>query len=200
MLERISISLPEMSEKTTWIQRQFSINEHIYIYSLARKRRNAEINPSMPTCPKSIWILQRLDKHQLRQSEVWILSNRIWSWVLFFDWFYYGETFLNTKIEDPKEIENQHQVPFNRNDWKNTSENAQGTSINNPRSTWQEIFQSTESWYVLLGPNRKNLASSVFTTSISAEVNSSYLTWLQFMPLMGKKKRSCRWFEKQKIC
>jgi capsular exopolysaccharide synthesis family protein len=94
--------------------------------------------------------------------------------------------FLNTKIEDPKELENQIKVPLIGMIGRNTSENAVPV-LNNPRSTVTESFRSLRADMSYLSPNRKNLAI-LFTSSISGEGKTFVsINVASVYALMGKK-------------
>nr|HAD51218.1 tyrosine protein kinase [Algoriphagus sp.] len=75
--------------------------------------------------------------------------------------------FLNTKIEDPKELEHQIKVPLiGMVGRSNTEDNL--PVLNSPRSTVTESFRSLRADMSYLSPNKDKL-TILFTSSISGE-------------------------------
>jgi len=185
MLERDINSLPETERKLLGIQRQFSINENIYIY-LLQKKAEAEITKAANMPKNSILDFAKAGQEPVApKRSLNLLIGLILGLILPIG-FITVKDFLNTKIEDPKELENQIKVPLIGMIGRNTSENAVPV-LNNPRSTVTESFRSLRADMSYLSPNRKNLAI-LFTSSISGEGKTFVsINVASVYALMGKK-------------
>src|SRR5690606_8429264 len=159
-------SLPETERNLIGIKRQFTINENIYIY-LLEKKAEAEITKAA-NMPKNS-VLDYAKSGQLPvapKRSLNLLIGLILGLILPIG-FISIKDFLNTKIEDPKELENQIKVPLIGMIGRNNSDDAIPV-LNNPRSTVTESFRSLRADMSYLSPHRDNL-TILFTSSISGE-------------------------------
>ncbi|MDO8965714.1 polysaccharide biosynthesis tyrosine autokinase [Algoriphagus sp.] len=184
-IEREINSLPATERQLLSYTRQFTINENIYIYFL-QKKAEAEITQAsnMP----SNMILDYGKSGQLPvapKRSLNLLIGLILGLILPIG-FITIKDFLNTKIEDPKELEKQIKVPLIGMIGRNSSEDALPV-FNSPRSSVTESFRSLRADLAYLSPQRQSL-TLLFTSSISGEGKTFVsMNMASVFALMGKK-------------
>ncbi|MEP2346980.1 MAG: GNVR domain-containing protein, partial [Algoriphagus sp.] len=178
-------SLPETERNLISIQRQFTINENIYIY-LLQKKAEAEITKAANMPKNSVLDFAKASQTPVApKRSLNLLIGLILGLILPIG-FITIKDFLNTKIEDPKELENQIKVPLIGMIGRNNSEDAIPV-LNNPRSTVTESFRSLRADMTYLSPNREKL-TILFTSSISGEGKTFVsINVASVYALMGKK-------------
>ncbi len=177
--------LPETERNLLGIQRQFAINESIYIY-LLQKKAEAEITKAANMPKNSVLDYAKAGQYPIEPKKTTnLLIGMILGLILPIG-FITVKDFLNTKIEDPKELESQIKVPLIGMIGRSTSDDNLPV-LNNPRSTVTESFRSLRADMSYLSPNKNKLAI-LFTSSISGEGKTFVsINMASVFALMGKK-------------
>ncbi|WP_245949431.1 GumC family protein [Echinicola strongylocentroti] len=179
--------LPETERNLLGIQRKFSINENIYLY-LLQKRAESQIVLASNTPKNSI-----LDT--ARAAEKPVAPKTMINLVLgaFFGLFFpvgilFVRNFLNNKLEDPKELEEQVSAPLIGMIGRDTSQkDRELTVLKKPKSTISENFRSLRADMAFLSPGSQKL-TILFTSSISGEGKTfCAINLASVYAMMGKK-------------
>ncbi|SMD44060.1 capsular exopolysaccharide family [Aquiflexum balticum DSM 16537] len=184
-VEREINVLPETERRLLGIQRKFSVNENIYLY-LLQKRAESEILKASNMPKNAI-----LDNAMAGQKPVFprkIINLIIGMSIgLFFSIGYIAvRDFLNTKIEDPKELERMIKTPLIGMIGRN-KDNDPRPVLNNPRSSVTESFRNIRADMSYLSPNKEHL-TILFTSSISGEGKTfASINMASVYSLLGKK-------------
>jgi tyrosine-protein kinase Etk/Wzc len=185
MIEREINSLPETERRLLGIQRQFTINENIYIY-LLEKRAEAEISKAS-NMPKN----QILDLAMSKSGPVSPKPQRnlmfgIMFGLIFPIGFITIRHFLNTKVEDPKDLEKQLNVPLIGVIGRNSSSDDLPV-LNSPQSSVTESFRGLRADMSYLASNKDKI-TILFTSSVSGEGKTfASVNMASVYSLMGKK-------------
>ena len=158
--------LPATERNLLSIQRQFSINENIYVY-LLEKRAEAEITRASNSPTNAI-----LDEG--RSGNIPVAPKRSLNYLIGLILglalpigFITVRDFFNTKIQDPKEVEKSLKVPLIG--MIGVSKLETNLAIfSNPKSTITESFRNLRANMSFLSPRQKGLMVAV-SSSISGE-------------------------------
>jgi tyrosine-protein kinase Etk/Wzc len=183
-VEREISSLPETERNLIGFQRQFTINENIYTYLLQRKAE-AEISLAS-NLPKNSILDRATTVGQIAPKRNQNLLFGLILGLIIPIGLISLKDYLNTKIEDPKELENQLKVPL----IGMVGRSLAGDSLpvfNNSRSSVTESFRSLRADLSYLSPKRNNLVI-LFTSSVSGEGKTFVsMNMASVFALMGKK-------------
>src|SRR5690554_2760545 len=158
--------LPATERNLLSIQRQFSINENIYVY-LLEKRAEAEITRASNSPTNAILDVARSGgvpvspKRSLNYLIGLILGLAIPIG------FITVRDFFNTKIQDPKEVEKSLKIPLIGMIGVSKSPTALAI-YSNPKSTLTESFRNLRANMSFLSPHQSRLVVAV-SSSISGE-------------------------------
>ena len=178
-------ALPKTERDLIGIQRKFTINENIYVY-LLEKKAEAEITMASNMPKNSILDFAKPGQDPIAPKKSLNLLIGLILGLIVPIGFITIKDFLNTKIEDPKELENQIKVPLIGMVGRNTSDDALPV-LNNPRSTVTESFRSLRADMTYLSQQKENL-TILFTSSISGEGKTFVsINMASVYALMGKK-------------
>jgi tyrosine-protein kinase Etk/Wzc len=184
-IEREINALPETERNLLNYTRQFTINENIYIYFL-QKKAEAEITKASNMPSNMILDFGKSDQFPIAPKRYLNLLIGLILGLILPIGFITIKDFLNTKIEDPKELEKQIKVPLIGMIGRNNTDDALPV-FNNPRSSVTESFRSLRADLAYLSPQRQNLCI-LFTSSISGEGKTFVSTNMaSVFALMGKK-------------
>ena len=183
-IEREISTLPETERNLIGIERQFTINENIYVY-LLQKKAEAQITLAS-NLPKNVI----LDKAKtVGQVEPKKTKNLMYGLIIGFlipIGLIAVKDYLNTKIEDPKELENSINVPLIGMIGRSLDDDSLPV-FNNSRSSVTESFRSLRADLSYLSPKTENLAI-LFTSSVSGEGKTFVsVNMASVFALMGKK-------------
>ncbi|WP_200979295.1 polysaccharide biosynthesis tyrosine autokinase [Echinicola sp. 20G] len=186
-VEREINSLPETERNLLGIQRKFSVNENIYLY-LLQKRAESQIILASNTPKNSILDKARAAEKPIAPKTKINLVIGLFLGILFPVCIIFVRSFLNNKIEGPKELEDQLPVPLlglvGRNPVKGS---GAVTVMNKPKSAISESFRSLRADMTFLSPGTDKL-SILFTSSISGEGKTfCSINMASVYALMGKK-------------
>lgn len=166
VFEREASLLPETERQLVSIQRQFTINENIYVY-LLEKRAEAEIQRASNYPKNSILDYARAQVKPVSPKKL----------VNYLIGFGLGlgiplllitiKNIMNSKIEDPKFLEKKKDIPFLGVIGKSKLGSSR-VVLESPKSGITESFRSLRSDMSYLAPKEGNL-TILFTSSISGE-------------------------------
>jgi tyrosine-protein kinase Etk/Wzc len=184
-IEREINSLPETERRLLGIQRKFTVNENIYVY-LLQKRAESEITRASNMPKNAILDLARAGQVPVFPKKIINLVIGLAIGLIFSIGYISIRDFLNTKIEDPKELEKQIKTPLIGMIGRN-----QGTDpkpvLHNPRSSVTESFRNIRADMSYLSPNKEHL-TILFTSSISGEGKTfASINMASVYSLLGKK-------------
>lgn len=180
-------ALPQTERKLLSYTRQFTITENIYIYFL-QKKAEAEITQASNMPSNKILDFAKSGQLPIAPKRSLNLLIGLILGLIVPIGFITVKDFLNTKIEDPKELEKQIKVPLIGMIGRNNSTDALPV-FNNPRSSVTESFRSLRADLAYLSPQKQNL-TILFTSSISGEGKTFVsLNMASVFALMGKKNR-----------
>ncbi|MBD8490903.1 polysaccharide biosynthesis tyrosine autokinase [Echinicola sp. CAU 1574] len=180
-------SLPETERNLLGIQRKFSVNENIYLY-LLQKRAESQIVLASNTPKNSILDLARAAEKPVAPKTKINLVIGLFLGLFLPIGVIFVRGFLNNKIEDPKELEDQLNVPLISLVGRNPIKEAGAlTVMNKPKSTISESFRSLRADMTFLSPGTDKL-TILFTSSISGEGKTfCSINMASVYALMGKK-------------
>ena len=165
--EREINKLPETERNLLGIQRQFAINENIYVY-LLEKRAEAEITQASNSPTNAILDVGRSGGNPVspKRSLNYLIGLILGLAVPI--GFITVRDFFNTKIQDPKEVEKALKVPLIGlvGVSKLTSSNL--VIFSNPKSTITESFRNLRANMSFLSPRQNRLVVAI-SSSISGE-------------------------------
>ena len=185
LIEQDINALPATERSLLNYTRQFTINENIYIY-LLQKKAEAEITMASNMPKNKILDFAKAGQTPVApKSSLNLLIGLILGLILPIG-FITVKDFLNTKLEDPKELEKAIKVPLiSMIGRSNTGDNL--PVLLNPRSTVTESFRSLRADMSYLSPNRERM-TVLFTSSISGEGKTFVsMNMASVFSLMGKK-------------
>ncbi|MCH7412075.1 polysaccharide biosynthesis tyrosine autokinase [Belliella sp. R4-6] len=166
LVEKEVNMLPETERRLLGIQRQFTINENIYIY-LLEKRAEAEITRASNISKHSILDYAKAESgivspnHSRNMALGFSLGLTIPILLIFL------KVFLNDKIENPKLLEEKLSIPFIGHIGRETAQDALSV-LHHPMSSFTESFRSLRSDVNFLAPNKEKI-TLLFTSAISGE-------------------------------
>ncbi|MFD2035455.1 GumC family protein [Belliella marina] len=154
-------SLPQTEKQLVGLQRQFTINENIYLY-LLQKRAESEISRASNMGKNSVLEYARtLDKPVSPRKGINLLIGAF-SGFLFPFLIIFFRDYFKTTIEDPKALESSIDVPLLRTIGKSPEKDHLAV-FNNPKSIISESFRSLRSDMSFLKPGYERL--TILTTS-----------------------------------
>jgi capsular exopolysaccharide synthesis family protein len=178
-------SLPETERRLLGIQRKFTVNENIYLY-LLQKRAESEITRASNMPKNAILDLARAGQEPVFPKKITNLIIGLAIGLIFSISYISIRDFLNTKIEDPKELEKQIKTPLIGMIGRNQGNDPKPV-LHNPRSSVTESFRNIRADMSYLSPNKENL-TVLFTSSISGEGKTfASINMASVYSLMGKK-------------
>ena len=185
MVERDINALPETERKLLGIQRQFTINENIYVY-LLEKRAESEIVKASNMPNNSILDYARAGNTPVApKRSLNLLIGLILGLVLPIGVIATRE-FLKTKIEDPEELESMLRVPLISRIGR-SSYTDKKVVFAKPRSVVTESFRNLRADMAYLVPNKNSVTIS-FTSAISGEGKTfAAFNTASVYSLIGKK-------------
>jgi len=185
MVERDINALPETERNLLGIQRQFTINENIYVY-LLEKRAESEITRASNIPNNSILDFARAGNIPVApKSSLNMLIGLILGLILPIGIIATRE-FLKTKIEDPQELESMLKVPLISRIGRSTYIDKK-VVFAKPRSVVTESFRNLRADMAYLVPNKKSVTIS-FTSAISGEGKTfAAFNTASVYSLIGKK-------------
>jgi capsular exopolysaccharide synthesis family protein len=184
-VEREINSLPETERRLLGIQRKFTVNENIYVY-LLQKRAESEITRASNMPKNAILDLARAGQIPVFPKKIVNLIIGLAIGLFFSIGYISIRDFLNTKIEDPKELEKQINTPLIGMIGRNQSNDPKPV-LNNPRSSVTESFRNIRADMSYLSPNKEHL-TILFTSSISGEGKTfASVNMASVYSLLGKK-------------
>jgi tyrosine-protein kinase Etk/Wzc len=165
-IEKEINTLPETERNLLGIQRQFSINENIYMY-LLQKRAEAEITKASNFPKNSVLDLARAQMLPVspKTSQNIILGILIGLVLPLVGLVI--KHYFNTKIEDEKELLKLLKVPLLGNIGRYKGVGAKAV-IDNPRSAVSESFRSLRADMSYIHPQNEKI-TILFTSAISGE-------------------------------
>jgi tyrosine-protein kinase Etk/Wzc len=184
-VEREINSLPETERRLLGIQRKFTVNENIYVY-LLQKRAESEITRASNMPKNAILDLARAGQMPVFPKKIVNLVIGLAIGLFFSIGYISIRDFLNTKIEDPKELEKQINTPLIGMIGRNQGNDPKPV-LNNPRSSVTESFRNIRADMSYLSPNKEHL-TILFTSSISGEGKTfASVNMASVYSLLGKK-------------
>ncbi len=178
-------SLPETERRLLGIQRKFTVNENIYVY-LLQKRAESEITRASNMPKNSILDLARAGQEPVFPKKITNLIIGLAIGLIFSIGYISIRDFLNTKIEDPKELEKQIKTPLIGMIGRNQGSDPKPV-LHNPRSSVTESFRNIRADMSYLSPNKEQL-TILFTSSISGEGKTfASINMASVYSLLGKK-------------
>ncbi|MCH6233078.1 GumC family protein [Cognataquiflexum rubidum] len=178
-------SLPETERRLLGIQRKFTVNENIYVY-LLQKRAESEITRASNMPKNSILDLARAGQEPVFPKKITNLIIGLAIGLIFSIGYISIRDFLNTKIEDPKELEKQIKTPLIGMIGRNQGNDPKPV-LHNPRSSVTESFRNIRADMSYLSPNKEQL-TILFTSSISGEGKTfASINMASVYSLLGKK-------------
>lgn len=178
-------SLPETERRLLGIQRKFTVNENIYVY-LLQKRAESEITRASNMPKNSILDLARAGQEPVFPKKITNLIIGFAIGLIFSIGYISIRDFLNTKIEDPKELEKQIKTPLIGMIGRNQGNDPKPV-LHNPRSSVTESFRNIRADMSYLSPNKEQL-TILFTSSISGEGKTfASINMASVYSLLGKK-------------
>jgi capsular exopolysaccharide synthesis family protein len=166
LIEREINTLPETERQLLSIQRQFSINENIYIY-LLQKRAEAEITRVSNIPKNSILDNARAGVSPIHpKKQINLLAGLLIGLILPAA-FIYLKDLLNTKVKDPKELEKKLHIPLIGLIGRGEPDDSIPV-FNSPKSVITEGFRSLRADVNYLTTNKEKI-TILFTSSISGE-------------------------------
>jgi tyrosine-protein kinase Etk/Wzc len=177
-------SLPETEKNLLGFERQFSLNEDLYVYLLEIKAE-AQITRA-GNMPKNSVLDYAKTSGQIAPNPSKNLSYGLIIGLLIPLGFIFLKDFLNVSIEDPKELEQQLKVPLVGILGRNLGEDKIPV-LTSPRSTNAESFRSLRADINFLSEQKDKL-TLLFTSSISGEGKTFVsINMAAVYALMGKK-------------
>jgi len=184
-VEREINSLPETERRLLGIQRKFTVNENIYVY-LLQKRAESEITRASNMPKNAILDFARAGQIPVFPKKIINLIIGLAIGLIFSIGYISIRDFLNTKIEDPKELEKQINTPLIGMIGRNQSNDPKPV-LHNPRSSVTESFRNIRADMSYLSPNKEHL-TILFTSSISGEGKTfASVNMASVYSLLGKK-------------
>ena len=184
-VEREINALPETERRLLGIQRKFTVNENIYVY-LLQKRAESEITRASNMPKNSILDLARAGQEPVFPKKITNLIIGLAIGIIFSIGYISVRDFLNTKIEDPKELEKQIKTPLIGMIGRNQGNDPKPV-LHNPRSSVTESFRNIRADMSYLSPNKEHL-TILFTSSISGEGKTfASINMASVYSLLGKK-------------
>lgn len=184
-VEREINALPETERRLLGIQRKFTVNENIYVY-LLQKRAESEITRASNMPKNSILDLARAGQEPVFPKKITNLIIGLAIGIIFSISYISVRDFLNTKIEDPKELEKQIKTPLIGMIGRNQGNDPKPV-LHNPRSSVTESFRNIRADMSYLSPNKDHL-TILFTSSISGEGKTfASVNMASVYSLLGKK-------------
>lgn len=178
-------SLPETERRLLGIQRKFTVNENIYVY-LLQKRAESEITRASNMPKNSILDLARAGQEPVFPKKITNLIIGLAIGLVFSIGYISIRDFLNTKIEDPKELEKQIKTPLIGMIGRNQGNDPKPV-LHNPRSSVTESFRNIRADMSYLSPNKEHI-TILFTSSISGEGKTfASVNMASVYSLLGKK-------------
>lgn len=178
-------SLPETERRLLGIQRKFTVNENIYVY-LLQKRAESEITRASNMPKNTILDLARAGQIPVFPKKITNLIIGLAIGLIFSIGYISVRDFLNTKIEDPKELEKQIKTPLIGMIGRNQGNDPKPV-LHNPRSSVTESFRNIRADMSYLSPNKEHL-TILFTSSISGEGKTfASINMASVYSLLGKK-------------
>lgn len=178
-------SLPETERRLLGIQRKFTVNENIYVY-LLQKRAESEITRASNMPKNTILDLARAGQIPVFPKKITNLIIGLAIGLIFSIGYISVRDFLNTKIEDPKDLEKQIKTPLIGMIGRNQGNDPKPV-LHNPRSSVTESFRNIRADMSYLSPNKEHL-TILFTSSISGEGKTfASINMASVYSLLGKK-------------
>lgn len=158
--------LPATERNLMGIQRQFSINENIYIY-LLEKRAEAEITQASNSPTNVLLDVAKSSTHPVfPKKTINYLIGIILGLILPLGYITL-KNFFNVKIENPQEVENKIRIPLiglvNQSPYNNST-----VIFDKPKSTITEAFRNLRANMSYLAPKQDKLVLALSST-ISGE-------------------------------
>lgn len=184
-IEREVQNLPETERKLMSIQREFDVNENIYVY-LLQKRAEAEISKAANIPSNSIIDFARPQEQPISPKKSLILLIGLVLGLIIPIAVITAKDFLNNKITDIKELENSLSVPVLSAIGKNMNQES-NLLMNNIKSPMAEAFRGLRSDISYLSSKDKGL-TILCTSSISGEGKTfAAINLASVYALIGKK-------------
>jgi capsular exopolysaccharide synthesis family protein len=178
-------ALPETERRLLGIQRKFTVNENIYLY-LLQKRAESEILKASNMPKNAILDYARAGQKPVFPRKWLNLVLGLAGGLIFSIGFITIRDFLNTKIEDPKELERQIKTPLIGMIGRNFSNDPKPV-LNNSKSAVTESFRNIRADMSFLVPNQKQY-TILFTSSFSGEGKTfASVNMASVYSLLGKK-------------
>ncbi|HLU90415.1 MAG TPA: GNVR domain-containing protein, partial [Cyclobacteriaceae bacterium] len=165
--EREISRLPATERNLLGIQRQFSINENIYVY-LLEKRAEAEITRASNSPTNAILDVGRSGSTPVspKRSLNYLIGLILGLAVPI--GFITVKDFFNTKVQDPKEVEKALKVPLIGLIGVSKLSTTNLAIFSNPKSTITESFRNLRANMSFLSPHQNRLVVAI-SSSISGE-------------------------------
>jgi tyrosine-protein kinase Etk/Wzc len=177
-------SLPETEKNLLGFERQFSLNEDLYIYLLEIKAE-AQITKA-GNMPKNSVLDYAKTSGQIAPNPSRNLTYGLIIGLMIPLGFIFLKDFLNVNIEDPKELEQQLKVPLVGILGRNSGEDKIPV-LTSPKSTNAESFRSLRADINFLSEQKEKL-TLLFTSSTSGEGKTFIsINMAAVYALMGKK-------------
>ncbi|WP_194974466.1 GumC family protein [Aquiflexum lacus] len=184
-VEREINVLPETERRLLGIQRKFTVNENIYLY-LLQKRAESEITRASNMPKNAILDFARAGQKPVFPRKIINLIIGFFIGMFFSIGYITIRDFLNTKIEDPKELEKQIKTPLIGMIGRNHGNDPKPV-LHNPRSSVTESFRNIRADMSYLSPSKDHL-TILFTSSISGEGKTfASINMASVYSLLGKK-------------
>ncbi|KEO73449.1 GumC family protein [Anditalea andensis] len=185
-VERDINALPETERNLLGIQRQFTINENIYVY-LLQKRAESEITKASNIPNNTILDYARAGNIPVAPKRT---LNLLVGFILGFVIpivIIVGRNFLKVKVEDPEELEHTLKVPLISMIGR-SSYSDKKVVLTKPRSMVTESFRNLRADMAYLLPNHKGSLTLSFTSAISGEGKTfTAFNTASVYSLIGKK-------------
>ncbi|MCH7401705.1 GumC family protein [Belliella kenyensis] len=178
-------SLPATERKLMGLERQFTINENIYVY-LLQKRAESEIAKASNMPKNNILDQARADQNPVAPRKLIILLVGFLIGLLIPAILFSLIDYFNTKIETPLDLEGKIPVPLIGFIGHHTGDDALPV-LTNPRSTLTESFRAIRSDITYLSGGKERL-TILMTSTISGEGKTfSAINLAAAFSLVGKK-------------
>ncbi|MCH7400530.1 GumC family protein [Belliella kenyensis] len=178
-------TLPQTEKQLVGLQRQFNINENIYLY-LLQKRAESEISKASSMSKNMILEYARsLDKPIAPKKAKNLAIGAFLGFLIPF-MFVVSRSYFSYTIKDPKFIEKNSTVPLLRTIGRSNTEGSLAVQ-DNPKSLIAESFRILRSDMAFLKPNYKKL--SILMTSASPGEGKTFcaINLASVFALLGKK-------------
>lgn len=184
-IEREVQNLPETERKLMGIQRQFDVNENIYVY-LLQKRAEAEISKAANIPSNSIIDVARPAEQPVSPKKPMILLIGLILGLIIPIGIITARDFLNNKIMDLKELEAMISVPVIGAVGRNKNPKSK-LLMENIKSPMAEAFRGLRSDISYLSSKEKGL-TILLTSTISGEGKTfASINLASVYALIGKK-------------